>query len=121
MKLFVSLLVVLSLYACAYKPVPDGYMGPVATISDSGFKEGSTKAQMFVVVEIDGHTIRNSLDESASASYGQGFLLRTSFISRQVPARPMKVKLRATHTTRNVSSKMRHFFQEFSVASYHFF
>ena len=100
MKLFVTLLVVLSLYACAaYKPVPDGYTGPVATIRDTGFAEGSTKAQMFVLVEIDGNTIPNSLHESANASRGLGFFQRTLFTSRQVPARPMKVKLRGTHIT----------------------
>jgi hypothetical protein len=100
MKLFVTLLAVLSLFACAaYKPVPDGYTGPVATIRDTGLKESGAKAQMFVLVEIDGHTIPNSLDESASASHGLGFFVRTMFTSRQVPARPMKLKLRGTHIT----------------------
>ncbi len=99
MKVLIIFLVALSLCACAYKPVPDGYTGPVATIRDTGFRESSTKAQMFVLVEIDGHTIPNSLDESVSASQGLGFFVRTLFTSREVPARPMKLKLRGTHIT----------------------
>ncbi len=88
------------LYGCAtYNPVPDGYAGPVATIADSGFAESGSKAQMFVVAEVDGNAIRNSIGASASASYGQGFSLTTRFISRPVPAKPMKLTLRGTHTT----------------------
>jgi hypothetical protein len=80
MKVLIIFLVALSLCACAYKPVPDGYTGQVATIRDTGFRESSTKAQMFVLVEIDGHIIPNSLGESASASQGLGFFVRTLFV-----------------------------------------
>ena len=82
-----------------YNPVPEGYSGPVATIADSGFAESGSKAQMFVVAEIDGNPVRNSVGASRSASHGQGFNLTTRFISRPVPAQPMKLKLLGTHTT----------------------
>lgn len=92
------LLVVLS--GCAnYKPVPEGYTGPVATVADSGFAEDGSKAQLFVLDGVDGNRIANSFGASASASHGRGFALTTSIVERQVPAKPMKVSLRASHTT----------------------
>lgn len=100
MRTLVTLLAVVGLFGCAVPPpVPDGYTGPVATVGDTGFREGSTKAQMFVLAEIDGARVINSLDASAAASRNKGLMLTTEFVSRPIPARPMKVKLVATHTT----------------------
>jgi hypothetical protein len=88
------------LNGCAsYKPVPDGYKGPVASISDSSISEGGTRAQIFALMDVNGNAIQNSFGASANASYGQGFALTTRVISRQVPAGPMKVKIKASHTT----------------------
>lgn len=96
----VTLLVAVGLSGCAmYQPVPSGYTGPVATISDSGFSENGAKAQLFVLMEVDGHAIPNSFKASAGASYGSGFSLTTRIVERQVPAKPMRVKLLASHTT----------------------
>ena len=100
MKPILSAVFSLALVGCAtYQPVPPGYTGSVATVSDSGFSEGGTKAQLFVLAEIDGNLIANSFGASARASHGQGFSLTTRFVSRQIPAKPMKVTLRASHTT----------------------
>jgi len=85
---------------CAtYQPVPAGYAGPTATLADSAKSEDSTKAQMFVVLEIDENRIQNSIGATAQANYGRGFSLGTKVIERAVPIRPMKLKLRATHVT----------------------
>ena len=88
------------LTGCAtYQPVPADYKGPVAVIADSGQPEDGTKAQMFVIAEVDGNRIPTSIGASAQASQGRGFSLSATFIDRKVPAKPMKVKLLATHTT----------------------
>jgi len=93
-------LVAISLAGCAaYQPVPPGYAGPVASISDSGFAEDGTKAQLFVLAEVEGNAVQNSFGASANASHGKVFSLTPRFVERQVPAKPMKVKLRASHTT----------------------
>lgn len=96
---FCALLLVVLSGCASYKPVPEGYTGPVATVSDSGFAEDGSKAQLFVLSEVDGNRIDTSIGASAGASHGRGFALTTSIIERQVPAKPMKVALRATHTT----------------------
>jgi len=100
LKIVSSLAIGLSLASCAtYKPVPEGYTGPVAMLSDSGFSEDGTKAQLFSLMEVDGNTVQSSFGASASASHGQGFALTTRIVSRPVPAKPMKVKLKGAHTT----------------------
>ncbi|MES2840666.1 MAG: hypothetical protein V4794_10335 [Pseudomonadota bacterium] len=100
MKPILAALLAVTLVGCAaYQPIPPGYVGPVATVSDSGFAEDGTKAQLFVLAEVDGNGIPNSFGASAGASYGKGFALTTRVVDRQVPAKPMKVKLRASHTT----------------------
>lgn len=102
MKLFdISLLLLaVGLSGCAtYQPVPPGYAGSTAMLSDSSVSEGLTKAQLFVAMEIDGNAIRNGIGETAGASYGRGFKIMATPVERAIPARPMKVKLKGTHAT----------------------
>ena len=100
MRVFASVVLALSLFGCAaYQPVPEGYGGPVAKVADSGFAEDGTKAQLFVLSAVDGNRIPTSFAASANASYGRGFSLTTRFVERNVPAKPMKVTLFASHTT----------------------
>lgn len=99
---FISVLIfsiLLSGCASLYQPVPEGYTGPTATISDSGITDNSAKAQMFVVSSIDGNFIANSLAATHGASYGQGPFLTTKIISRRVKAVPQRVKIVGTHIT----------------------
>lgn len=100
MKILLAAVLAVALAGCAaYQPVPSGYTGPVATVSDSAIAEDNKKAQLFVLEEIDGNRIPNSFGASARASEGKGFMLTTSVLDRQVPVKPMKVKLHASHTT----------------------
>ncbi|MGQ0510813.1 MAG: hypothetical protein ACT4P9_09380 [Betaproteobacteria bacterium] len=93
------LLAISMLSGCAtYKPVPDGYTGPTAVIVDSGFKEDETTAQIFALVEVNGQAVENSFHASASASQGRGFSLTARYVTREVPATPMKVTLKGAHT-----------------------
>lgn len=71
----------------------------VATIADSWNSEGSKKAQLFMVTEVDGQAIQNSDTESSSLSKGAGARLYVAITTRDVPAKPLKLKLVATHTT----------------------
>lgn len=101
MKVLVSVLLATTLFAgCStYQPVPEGYKGATATISDSGRAEDASKAQLFALTEIEGNRIMNSFWASSNASYGKGFALTVVISERQVPSRPMKVALRGSHTT----------------------
>ncbi len=96
--------VVLSLAAltsgCAtYEPVSKEYMGPTATLRDTGFSEDGSKAQMFAAMEIDGNRVMNAFWASANASQGRGNSLSTVFPERKVKAAAMKVTLKASHAT----------------------
>lgn len=99
-KIAALLAAVLYLVSCAaYKPVPEGYAGSVAMLSDSGFSESGAKAQLFSLIELNGNAVQNSFGASASESQGQGFRLTPRIISRLVPAKPMSVKLKGAHAT----------------------
>ena len=101
MKAVAASAVALALVACTTieGPLPKDYKGPYAMLSDSGFREGGTKAQFFVAYEVDGRTIHNAIFASRSASQGQGFALTTVNVTRQVAPGAQKVKLVATHQT----------------------
>jgi hypothetical protein len=100
-KLLACLAFTLLITGCATvsKPVPDGYTGPVVSLSDTGVREDGTKGQFFAALEIDGSPIQNAVRESRMASSGQGFSLTTRYTTRDIPVRPMKIKLIATHLT----------------------
>jgi len=99
-ELSLLLAAAIAISGCAtYKPIPEGYSGPTANITDSGIVEDGTKAQIFALTEIDGNKIGNSFIASAQASQGRGFSLSSRFIERAVPVRPMKLTLRASHVT----------------------
>lgn len=98
--LLTSLVAITSLSGCAgYKPIPDNYAGPIATVSDSGMAEDGSKAQIFALTDIDGHGIQDSFQATRQASYGQGATIRLKITERQIPAQAMKVKLRGSHAT----------------------
>lgn len=98
-KLFLFAIAATLVGCASYKPIPEGYTGPVATVSDSGHAEDDTKAQLFALTEIDNNQIMNSFWASANASHGKGFALTVVISDRQVPAKPMKATLKASHTT----------------------
>jgi len=95
-----ALIAATALAGCAtYNPIPEGYTGPIATITDSGHAEDGSKAQLFALTDIDGNHIMNSFWASANASEGRGFSLTVVISERKIPAKPMKATLKASHTT----------------------
>jgi hypothetical protein len=101
MKHVLSLLAAALLAACAGPPkaVPDDYKGPIAVLTDTGRQEDGSKGQFFAALEIDGVGIQNAIRETRAASYGKGPVLTSRYTTRDIPARPMKIKIIATHQT----------------------
>lgn len=97
--LVLSLVALLAGCATVAPSVPEGYKGAVVRLEDTGYPDGSSKAAFFVALSIDGIDINNSLRQTRMASSGQGFYLSPRYIVRDVPVRPMKVKLTGTHQT----------------------
>jgi hypothetical protein len=82
-------LLAVCLSGCAtYKPVPEGYTGPTATIKDTFKTFGGSKAEFFYLAEVDGHGVQNSRTASLDNSRGMGMILRTFPIHRAVPTTP---------------------------------
>lgn len=99
-KLAIACLLVAQLVGCAaYKPVPDGYTGPTATVADHAEYETGGKGRFFILEAVDGNRVENSVSASRDASYGKGFSLTIRHVDRKVPIRPMKVQITGTHAT----------------------
>lgn len=75
-------------------------MGPNAVVADSQITEGATRGQFFVVAEINGKAVGNSIEASLAASKNKGFVLTTIVEERTVSAgQPLQVKLVARHVS----------------------
>ena len=96
---------ILALAACTtlHEPVPDGFKGPTAELSDTVVSDDDTKAQFFVVLEIDGKPVSDSIYETRKAGDGTGLLLTIREVSRAVPVALMKVRLVGRHETATAS------------------
>ncbi|WP_172202898.1 hypothetical protein [Niveibacterium sp. COAC-50] len=101
MKAILICLFVVSLAACATRgdPVWPGYNGPTVPTKDTVIEQGKARALFFVIHSVDGTNINNAIIESRSASYGKGYTLVATNATRQLPVRPMKVKLIAREET----------------------
>lgn len=96
----IACIALFSFAGCAsYQPVPKDYTGPIASVADTGSSESNAKAQMFALMEVDGNRVNNAFGASASASHGRGALLTTVYPERQLPAKPMKVRIQGSHAT----------------------
>jgi hypothetical protein len=100
-KTLLTIPLAVALAACATlnDPVEPGYSGPTVIVKDLLLPLGSTRAQFFVIEEVDGKRIHNALIESHRASNGRGFTLVGRDISRELPLRPLRIKLLATEET----------------------
>lgn len=101
MKSIVLAAIALALVGCATlpDPVPAGYKGPIVSLADTGAIESMGKARFFALMEIDGNEVMNSIRETRIASHNQGFIITPRYTARNIPVRPMKVKLFGTHQT----------------------
>jgi hypothetical protein len=77
---------VILLCGCTTNPVPEGYTGPVAKVTDSYNYRSDTAYDFFVVTKVNGKRIEDSLSTTAGANYGHGFAMRAFAIGRKVPA-----------------------------------
>jgi hypothetical protein len=95
------LAVAVVLTGCAtYAPsIPENYRGPRALLEDSATTHSGSKADFFVVEEIDGAKVDNSLNATLRANQGRGMSMTPTFINRALVAdKPIKVGIKGrTH------------------------
>lgn len=99
MKTTSTLLLVLALAGCAtrYEPIPENYSGPRASIADTWSLDANERDQVFAVVQLDGKSIVNAVDNTRAASQGRGFQVIKRDAEREVPATHLKLKVIGTH------------------------
>lgn len=85
MKLVVIIAAILSMAGCStFKPIPENYTGPTATIKDSYATKQSNKAHYFTLNGVDGNYISNSFGATRSANSGRGAAFDPVMSERQV-------------------------------------
>lgn len=95
MKILLTTILSFLIAGCvSYAPsLPEGYVGDIATINDSFQRQSRSRANFYYIKLIDGKPVHNSLNASASASYGQGAQLVTMGASRSVPVKPLNIHI----------------------------
>lgn len=97
-SLFTLIAAGLLLAGCTTNPVPEGYHGPLAHISDSTATSESNGLDFFVLESVDGRMIDDSISETIAANQGRGSVMDPVVIGRDVPARPARFGVRGlTH------------------------
>ena len=104
------ILLVLLLAGCttSSNPIPTGYTGPLARISDSCKTHPPQSAYFFEVTKIDGKTIATS---SEATSDKGTFALDPTALARDVPARKCTLSLRATDVRVSYGDDFEHKYQ----------
>ena len=74
--------------SATHAPLPEGYKGNTATITDTFRNRSSASADFYFIEAIDGKDIHNAVQESSSASHNQGPRLTALGHQRTVPAIP---------------------------------
>jgi hypothetical protein len=96
-----SIVLVLNMSGCTtYAPsIPANYAGPTAYLDDSTVVHSGSKADFFVVEQVDGANVDNALIRTLRGDQGRGMSMTPRFASRQLIAeRPLKVLVKArTH------------------------
>lgn len=105
----------LALSGCAtYAPsIPENYAGPTATLKDSAKTYGASKADFFVVEELNGAKVDNSLNATFRANQGKGMSMTPVVIGRSLVAdQPLKVALKGrTHYAAPIQAMTRTVYQ----------
>lgn len=74
------------------EPVEQAPMGPRARLDETGKVHSQSKADFFVVTEINGKPVKNSMNETFSRNYGKGMVMTPYFLNQDLPAgQPLKI------------------------------
>lgn len=66
--------------------------GPRARLDETAKVHNPAVADFFVVTEIDGKAVKNSINETFSRNYGRGMVMTPYFLNQDLPAgQPVKV------------------------------
>ena len=85
MRAFLISVVMITLAGCAtYKPVPDGYSGPTASIKDTYVNKTATSAHYFELNKVNGKYVSSSFGETRGRNYGRGMIFDPVMVEREV-------------------------------------
>jgi len=75
------------------QPEPE-FDGPLSTLEETGFQDSRTEVDMFVVTQIDGIAVQNSMDSTRQQNAGMGIGIVPVYVEHALPAsRPVAVTI----------------------------
>lgn len=77
-----------------YNPVPKGYTGPTAIVSDSFSNKEVTQAHYFILSKVDQKPIETSWGQTRIDNYGQGVMFTPSIIGRPILPKPQLLEIK---------------------------
>lgn len=86
------------LVGCETAPVsaPQAPTGPRARLDETAKVLSTGKADFFVVTEVNGIAVKNSIGETFSRNYGRGMVMTPYFLNQDLPAgQPVKIGVMA--------------------------
>lgn len=84
-RITLSSAVSLSLSACVVSPVPEGYTGPVAHITDTMTPRNAMSTDFFTLAKINGFNIVDSISATDGSNRTPGALKTPVIVARDVP------------------------------------
>jgi hypothetical protein len=86
------------LAGCETAPVtgPQAPAGPRARLDETAKVHSTSKADFYVVTDINGLAVKNSMAETFSRNYGRGMVMTPYFVNQDLPAgQPVKIGVMA--------------------------
>jgi hypothetical protein len=95
---FLPFLLIMAFAGCvtAPAPIPPGYTGARAKISDTSTSVSATKVQFFQLEKVDARTVLSSSMATYQKNYGHGFAMDPVLESREVPAQTCVLSIAGT-------------------------
>src|SRR3569833_1676062 len=96
LKLLPLIIVLALLAGCVSSPLPDGYKGLTATISDSFTRGDAKKSDFFWVDQVDGRKIEDSVMKTSKDIQGRGFFMEPKNDSRPIAAQKVTLTIKGS-------------------------
>jgi len=80
--------------ASLHNPIPKGYTGPTAIVSDSFTNKEATKAHYFILSKVDQKPIETSWGQTRIDNYGKGARFTPSIIGRPLLPKPQLLEIK---------------------------
>lgn len=95
MKKYLSLILLVALVGCTHNPIPEGYDGPTARITDTYQNKEATSAHYFALNKVNKKLVKSSFGETRQKNSGRGTVFTPVMVSREVLPQEQEFNIQA--------------------------